>query len=201
MNEHMKAVELKKAFRLVNHGPTVLVSARHDGVDNVMAVAWCCGLDIDPPKLTVVIDKIAQTRSLIEASGRFVIQVPTVAQLSLTREVGNRSLYEEPDKLQKSGVSIFDMPGHDLPFVKGCSAWLVCELITEPHIQDAYDLFIAKVTAAWADDRAFRDGHWRFETTSPEWRSLHHVAGGHFYAIGEALSAEVSTVESPSPSL
>ncbi|TCS01608.1 hypothetical protein EV281_106353 [Rhizobium sp. BK418] len=36
--------------------------------------------------ITVVVDKIAQTRLLIEASARFVIQVPTVAQLALTRE-------------------------------------------------------------------------------------------------------------------
>lgn len=201
MNEHMKAVELKKAFRLINHGPTVLVSARHDGVDNAMAAAWCCGLDIDPPKLSVVVDKIAQTRTLIEATGRFVIQVPTVAQLSLTREVGNRTLYKEPDKLRTSGVSIFDMPGQDLPFVEGCSAWLACKLINEPHNQDAYDLFIGEVTAAWADDRVFRNGHWHFETAGPEWRSLHHVAGGHFYAIGEALSAEVQPTESASSSL
>ena len=31
---------LDKAFRLLNHGPTVLVSARHGGVSNVMAAAW-----------------------------------------------------------------------------------------------------------------------------------------------------------------
>jgi len=35
MNEHMKAVEQKKAVRLINHGPTVLVSARHDGVSTM----------------------------------------------------------------------------------------------------------------------------------------------------------------------
>ncbi|EJJ31131.1 DIM6/NTAB-family protein [Rhizobium sp. CF142] len=201
MNEHMKAVELKKAFRLINYGPTILVSARHNGIDNVMAAAWCCALDIDPPKLTVVVDKIAQTRTLLEASGRFVIQVPTVAQLSMTHEVGNRSLFEEPDKLQKSGVTIFDVPGQDLPFVEGCSAWLACKLINEPHIEAAYDLFIGEVTAAWADDRVFRDGRWHFETAGPEWRSLHHVAGGHFYAIGEALSVEAEPAERAQSSL
>jgi flavin reductase (DIM6/NTAB) family NADH-FMN oxidoreductase RutF len=197
MNGHVKPVELKKAFRLINHGPTVLLSARQDGVDNVMAAAWCCGLDIDPPKLTVVVDKIAQTRSLIEGSGVFVVQVPTVAQLELTREVGTRTLYKEPDKLEKSGVVIFEMPGYDLPFVGGCSAWLACELINEPHIQDTYDLFVVGVTAAWADDRVFRNGHWHFETAGSEWRSLHHVAGGHLYAIGEALSANVDTRHRP----
>ena len=34
-----------------------------------------------------------------------------------------------------------------------------------------------------------RGGRWHFETADPAWRSLHHVAGGHFYAIGEALTA------------
>lgn len=62
----------------------------------------------------------------IEASSRFVIQVQTVAQVSLTREVATRSFYSERDKLQTSGVSLFEMDGEDLPFVEGRSAWLSC---------------------------------------------------------------------------
>ncbi len=54
MNKHLAAVPLEKAYRLINHGPTVLVSAQHDGVDDVMAAAWCCGLDYTPPKLTEI---------------------------------------------------------------------------------------------------------------------------------------------------
>jgi hypothetical protein len=37
MNKHIAAVESKKAHWLINHGPTVLVPATHEGVDNVMA--------------------------------------------------------------------------------------------------------------------------------------------------------------------
>ena len=33
-------VPLDKSYRLLNHGPTVLVSARHAGVADVMAAAW-----------------------------------------------------------------------------------------------------------------------------------------------------------------
>jgi len=182
-------VDLAKAYRLINHGPTVLVSARHDGVDNVMAAAWACALDFTPPKLTVVLDKATRTRELVERSGTFVIQVPTAAQLRLTHELGTRSLANEPDKLRHAGVNLFGMDGHDLPFVAGCSAWLACRLIPEPHNQQAYDLFIGEVVGAWADTHAFMHGHWRFEQADPKWRSLHHVAGGHFYATGEPLSA------------
>ncbi|MET0124931.1 MAG: flavin reductase family protein, partial [Pseudomonas caspiana] len=140
MNEFIAPVDPAKAYRLLNHGPTVLVSARHDGVDNVMAAAWACALDFMPAKLTVVLDKIAKTRELVEQSGVFVIQVPTAAQLRLTHEVGTRSLSNEADKLQRSGVELFHMPDYDLPFVAGCSAWLACRLIPEPHNQSTYDL-------------------------------------------------------------
>lgn len=47
-------------------------------------------------------------------------------------------------------------------------------------------MFAAEVTGAWAD-RVFRDGHWQFETADAGWRSLHYIAGGHFYAIGNVV--------------
>ena len=189
MHPHIRSVALEKACRLLNHGPTVLVSSHHDGVDNVMAAAWACALDFAPPKLTVVLDKQTATRALIEASGRFVVQVPTVALLDLTNEVGNRSLARHPDKLLDAGAELLRLAGDALPFVAGCSARLECRLIPEPHNQACHDLFIGEVAAAWADGRVFRDGHWHFESADPAWRSIHHVAGGHFYAIGEPMRA------------
>lgn len=190
MDSHIKPVALDKAYRLINHGPTVLVSARHAGIDNVMAAAWACALDFAPPKVTVVIDKGAKTRQLIEQSGRFVVQVPNAALLQLTYEVGSRSLGTDPDKLAHCGVELFNPEGQDWPLVGGASAWLACQLVPEPHNQQTYDLFIGEVVAAWADDRVFRDGHWQFESADPCWRSLHYVAGGHFYGIGDPLKAD-----------
>ena len=187
MNEHIAAVPLEKAYRLLNHGPTVLVSARHHGVSNVMAAAWCCALDYVPPKLTVVLDKAAKTRELLEASGVFVIQVPTVTQLDLTYQVGHRSLHQEQDKLARSGVELFTIEGEELPLVAGCSAWLACRQIPELHNQETYDLFIGEIVGAWADARVFKDGHWTFETAPQALRSLHYIAGGNFYAIGEHM--------------
>lgn len=197
MDSNIAAVLLEKAYRLINHGPTVLVSARHDGVDNVMAAAWACALDYSPPKLTVVLDKSAKTRELVEKSGRFVIQVPTAAQLKLTHELGTHSLSSEPDKLTRAGAKLFDIDGYDQPFVTGCSAWLACKLISEPHNQQTYDLFIGEIVGAWSDTRVFKNGHWQFENADPALRSLHYIAGGHFYAIGESLSTPDSSQITP----
>lgn len=188
MENFILPVPLEKAYRLINHGPTVLVSATHAGVNNVMAAAWACALDYAPPKLTVVLDKAAKTRELVEQSGRFVIQVPTVAQINLTQAVGSLSLADTPDKLEQAGVQLIRFDGSDQPFVEGCSAWLECRLISEPHNQQTYDLFIGEVVGAWADTRVFQNGHWNFESADPVLRSLHYIAGGHFYAIGEPLS-------------
>lgn len=184
MNEYVLPVELEKAYRLLNHGPTVLVSASHAGVDDVMAAAWSCALDFAPPKVTVVLDKTAATRGLVERSGYFVLQVPNMAQLELTHAVGSMSLADTPDKLQRCGVELFHVDGHAAPLVVGSSAWLLCEVIPEPHNQQTYDLFIGEVVAAYADSRVFNNGHWEFEKADPRWRSLHYIAGGQFYAIG-----------------
>jgi len=190
MNPNIAPVLLEKSYRLLNHGPTVLVSASHEGVENVMTAAWSCALDFSPSKVMVVLDKITKTRELIEKSGTFVLQIPTVAQLQLTYDLGQHSLFTEPAKLAKSGVELFSIEGHDGPFVAGCSAWLSCRLINEPHNQAAHDLFIGEVTGAWADTRVFKDGHWEFATSDPDLRSVHYIAGGNFYAIGESLHVE-----------
>jgi len=188
MDAHILPVALDKAYRLINHGPTVLVSASFAGVDNAMAAAWSCALDFSPSRLTVVLDKHTKTRELAEKSGHFVIQVPTAAQLQLTHELGSRSLHQDPEKLARSGARLFRIAGCEAPMVEGCSAWLACKVLPEPHIQATYDLFIGEVVGAWADSRVFKNGHWDFEHAGADFRSLHYIAGGHFYAIGAPLT-------------
>ncbi len=137
MPEHFTPVPLDQCYRLMNHGPTVLVSARHDGLDNVMAAAWACVLDYgDAPKVTVVLlHKATRTRELVEASCRFALQLPCVAQARLTVAVGTHSAREMPDKLSRLEVPIFNAPGHELPMVQGCVGWLDCRLLPEPGLR------------------------------------------------------------------
>jgi len=186
---HFTPVPLDKAYRLLNHGPTVLVSSAHAGQHNVMAAAWSCPLDFAPPKVTVVIDKATATRALVEGSGLFVLNVPARALAAQTVGVGTDSARDVPDKLQRYGVQLFGVPETPAPLVQGCVAWLACRLLPEPHNQQTYDLFIGEVTAAWADERVFSAGRWHFEDVPPELRTLHYVAGGQFYAIGEPVRA------------
>jgi flavin reductase (DIM6/NTAB) family NADH-FMN oxidoreductase RutF len=190
---HRRPVPLAKAYRLLNHGPTVLVSAAHQGQRNIMAAAWAMPLDFDPPKVAVVLDKSTWTRTLLEGAGTFALQVPTRAQLDLTEALGNssgREIVEKEgyDKFAAYGLRTFAGVATDAPLLEDCAAWLECRLLPEPPIQQRYDLFLGEVIAAQADERVFSEGRWHFEGHD-DLRTLHHVAGGHFIVDGEAVDA------------
>lgn len=189
---HFSEVPLDKAYRLLNHGPTVLVSSAHDGTHNVMAAAWACPLDFSPPKVTVVIDKATRTRALVEGSNAFVLNLPTTSLAALTFTLGNESALDTPDKLQRHAVPLFHVDASPVPLVSGCAAWLICRVIPEPHNQQTYDLFIGEVTHAFADPRVFSDGRWHFDQAQDALRTLHYVAGGQFFQTGASVEGDPS---------
>ncbi|BDT68426.1 hypothetical protein os1_26090 [Comamonadaceae bacterium OS-1] len=188
---HCTPVPLAKAYRLMNHGPVVLVSSAHGGTSNVMAAAWSMPLDFDPPKVTVVIDKATLTRQLVEASGVFGLNIPCVAMAAQTLAVGTDSARTVPAKLAQHGITTFTASQIAAPLVQSCVAWLECRVLPEPHNQGQYDLFIAEVLAAWADERVFSDGRWHFDAAPDALRTLHYVAGGQFYATGQSLQVAI----------
>jgi flavin reductase (DIM6/NTAB) family NADH-FMN oxidoreductase RutF len=83
-------------------------------------------------------------------------------------------------------IQTFKAQQIEAPLVEGCVAWLECKIISEPHIQNTYDLFLAEVVAAYADDRVFTNGHWYFEGHD-DLRTLHHIAGGAFLTSGNPI--------------
>jgi len=184
----LQDVPLAQAYRLLNHGPTVLVSSTHAGQQNVMAAAWAMPLDFDPPKILVVIDKATHTRKLMEASGEFALNVPCRYQAQAVVAAGSAS-GADCDKFAASGLQAMPAQRIAAPLVQGCSAYLECRIIQEPHNQQQYDLFIAEVVAAQADSRVFSHGRWHFDGHDAL-RSLHHVAGGHFFVSGDTVSAQ-----------
>lgn len=193
MDHHRHPVDLAKAYRLLNHGPTVLVSAAAGGRRNIMAAAWAMPLDFAPPKVAVVLDKATYTRRLLEASGEFALQVPVRAQLDLVDALGSVSGADEQalggrDKFDAFGLASFAGTATGAPLLEGCAAWLECRLLPEPAIQQRYDLFLGEVLAAHADARVFSQGRWHFGGHD-DLRTVHHVAGGHFLIDGEAADA------------
>lgn len=70
----VQPVEISKAYRLLQVGSTTMISAKYDGVENVMSAAWV-GL-AGERKVVAYIGTQAFTRQLVEKSGYFVVQIP-----------------------------------------------------------------------------------------------------------------------------
>jgi flavin reductase (DIM6/NTAB) family NADH-FMN oxidoreductase RutF len=189
MNPDFQPVDLKHASRLVNHGPTVLVTSAHGGRRNVMAAAWSMPVEFTPPRVAVVIDKRTFTRELVAASGRFALCLPGLVLADATFAAGSHS-GREVDKFVRFGLAARPGPVLGLPVIEtGCAAWLECRLIPEPHTEEAYDTCFGEVVAAAADARIFSQGRWRFEAGQADLQTIHHLGGGLFVRAGGTVQA------------
>ena len=187
---HFQPVALEHASRLVNHGPTVLVTSADGARRNIMAAAWSMPVEFTPPRIAVVIDKRTYTRDLVAASGAFGICLPGTALVDLTYALGNTS-GRTLDKFERYAVAAGRGPVLGMPVLEaGCAAWLECRLIREPHAEDAYDTCFGEVVAAAADSRIFAGGHWVFTEDNAELQTIHHLGAGNFVRAGGTLKAK-----------
>jgi flavin reductase (DIM6/NTAB) family NADH-FMN oxidoreductase RutF len=180
------SVPLRRAYKLINHGPTTLITSAWGGRRNVMAAAWVMALDYDPAKIAAVIASDTLTRKFVEASGEFVVSVPTAAMAPAVYAAGQTS----GEDVDKFAAQVFHTSPASLvgaPLIDGCAAWLECRVVPEPDMQARYDLFVGQVVAAWADGESFVDGVWQF--ASDQKRTIHHLSGGVFLMSGDRIDA------------
>src|ERR1700712_992333 len=114
-------VTLAHASRLVNHGPTVLVSATHGGRRNVMAAAWSMPVEFTPPRIAIVIDKHTLTPPLVRATGAFGVCGPGPPLIDVTYAVGSTS-GRDGDKFDRFGIVATAGPILGVPLIEdGCA--------------------------------------------------------------------------------
>ena len=192
-NSRFTTVALEHAYRLLNHGPTVLVTSAAGGKRNIMSVAWSMPVEITPPRVALVIDKKTYTRELITASGVVGICVPGAAFADKVYAVGSTSGRDlrGQDKFDAYDIPTVSGPVLGLPLVEqGQAAWLECRLIPEGHAEDAYDTCFAEIVSAVADPRVFSHGHWEFNQGNADLHTLHHLGAGVFVCAGRVLRAK-----------
>lgn len=189
MSSHFQPVALEHASRLINHGPTVLVTSAHGGRRNVMAAAWSMPVEFTPPRIAVVIDKSTFTRELVMSSGAFALCLPGAGIVDLTYAAGSES-GRDTDKFERLGIAARPGPVLGMPVLEaGCAAWLECRLIPERHTEAAYDTCFAEVVAAAADARVFSNGRWHFGDDNAALQTIHHLGAGNFVRAGGVLRA------------
>lgn len=190
---HWKPVPLEQASRLLNHGPTVLVTSAAGTRRNIMAAAWSMPVEFVPPRISVVIDKKTYTKELVAESGVFGICVPGAALVDLAYAVGSVS-GRDVDKFDRYGIEWRPGPVLGVPVLEtGCSAWMECRLIPEAHTEDAYDTCFAEVVSAAADSRIFDGGRWAWTDGNRDLHTIHHLGAGLFVRAAEPIRAKPLT--------
>lgn len=187
---HFQPVKLEHASRLLNHGPTILITSASGSRRNVMAAAWSMPVEFTPPRIAIVLDKSTYTRSLVLESNAFGICVPGAAFIDQTYAVGSIS-GEHLDKFAEYGVSETPGPVLGLPTIEsGCAAWLECRLLRQADTEEAYDTFFGEVVSAAADTRVFDNGHWTFNASNADLHTVHHVGAGNFAIASSMVAAK-----------
>ena len=90
----------------------------------------------------------------------------------------------EVDKFSAFELGTFAAEKIDVPMLAGCITWMECKVI--PDDSQRHDLIIGEVVAAYADSRVYSNNRWHFGD-DPDLRTCHYVAGGTFFATGEAF--------------
>jgi flavin reductase (DIM6/NTAB) family NADH-FMN oxidoreductase RutF len=168
-------VPLKRATRLLNHGPLVLVTSFYKNRTNIQTVAWNMPLDHTPPKVALVIASENYSYECITKTGEFVINIPPKRLLAATLQCGNVS-GRKIDKFKEFQLTPIPAKKVKAPLVKECIGHLECRLI-DSKVTKEYDLFLADVVYAWAEKGTF-NGRWLAEKVKA--KTIHHLGGKYF---------------------
>lgn len=180
-----KDIPAPQATRLINNGPCVLVTCRHEDKDSVFAVSWSMPVSIVPPMVGITCVKSNLSHALIQASGEFTINVPEAELLYGLFNSGKFSA-RDTDKFSKFGLG--KEPGRKVsaPSVKECAGHLECRVVAAPAFGD-FTVFVGEVVAAYAEEEKFSNG-W----IPGKARTLNHYCDDLFYVPGELLKAELA---------
>lgn len=167
------------ATRLINNGPCVLVTCAEAARANVFTVSWSMPVSIVPPYVAISCVKSNLSHGMIDRAGEYVINVPEENLLEAVMGCGKRS-GRDTDKFAAFGLTA--VPGRTVraPSIAECAGYIECRVIDRPVYGD-FSLFVAEVTAAYAEDTKFASGRWIPDRA----RLLHHIGDEYFTLPGD----------------
>jgi len=182
-------VAAAEAWRLMNHGPLVLVCTKSaEGNRDLAPIAWSMPVEYDPvSEVGFVCDKGHATAANILASGKFALALPHSSQKDLVLKAGARG-GAGADKFETLGLGALSCKRIDAVLPEGIVGWLECELFKKFEIGTSW-LFVGKVLYAACDEAAWKDGPegGRLLVETPEGKTLHHLGGSDFTEPGSLL--------------
>lgn len=151
-------VNYTSAYRLLHPMHTVLVSCiGNAGKPNIITLAWAMPTSQKPPLVAISLAPNRHSYSLIEESGEFTINIPSIELLQAVIACGafsGRSF----DKFKKANLT--PIPGKRVktPAILECLAHIECtvedKISTGDHV-----MFVGKIVEAYTDMGVFSDSY------------------------------------------
>ena len=173
-----REIELTRAYRLLEPGPVVLVTAQYRGKKNLMAAAWVTPVSLSPPRVALAVFPERYTHDMIVKGGDFVLNIPARPLAEKVQKAGEVS-GQDQDKFLLTGLTPVAAKAVNAPLVAECLAHLECGLNEVVSAGD-HSLLLGDVIAASAEESAFDGEYWTLadESVTP----LNHL-GKNVYAL------------------
>jgi flavin reductase (DIM6/NTAB) family NADH-FMN oxidoreductase RutF len=155
-------------------GPTLLVTSRWRGRQNIMTMGWQTTMEFTPSLVGCVIAESNFSFEMIRRSGECVMNVPTVALARVVAKIGNCS-GETIDKFDQFKLTASAASKVEAPLIDECVASFECKLVDRRLIKK-YNFFIFEVVKAHA-------------APSPKYpKTIHYHGKGMFTVAGGTLN-------------
>jgi flavin reductase (DIM6/NTAB) family NADH-FMN oxidoreductase RutF len=175
-------VNIASANRLLNPMHIVLISCiGKANKPNITTVAWAMPTSINPPLLAISLAPTRHSHTLIEESGEFTVNIPTLEILQAVYACGSltgRSF----DKFKKTNLTQIPAKKVKAPAIRECIAHLECEVDGQFTTGD-HTIFIGKILEAYADLGAFTQNGYDLKKA----RMLYHAGGNNFALLDPKL--------------
>lgn len=169
----MDEYPLSKVYRLIEPGPTVLVTTANEGRANIMTLSCHMLMQFEPPLVGCVIGPWDHSFAALQATGECVIAIPTVDLAPKVVEIGNCS-GERVDKFKTFALTPIPARQVRAPLIAECVANLECR-VADGNLVNRYNLFVLEVIRAWTDPNR------------EERRTIHHNGDGTFLVGGTTI--------------
>jgi flavin reductase (DIM6/NTAB) family NADH-FMN oxidoreductase RutF len=167
-------VNIASAYRLLHPMHTVLVSCiGKAGKPNITTLAWAMPTSINPPLLAISLAPTRHSRTLIEESGEFIVNIPTLETLQAVYACGSltgRSF----DKFKKTNLTPMPSKKVKAPAIRECIAHLECS-VEDKFTTGDHTVYVGKILEAYADMGVFTESY-----DLKKARMLYHTGGNNF---------------------
>lgn len=178
-----KNLSINQAYRLIGHGPVVLVSTRSKaGQFNLAPIAWSCPVGMEPCQILLAIDAGHQTYWNLRASKEFIVCVPGKDQAELVRQTGSVSGLKT-DKFAKYKIASFMGNEVQARVPVGSLAYLECKLVKQVKLDEVV-LVVGTCVSASVRKDGYSD---RMLVEKAGMKTLHHLGGRVFAIPGDKL--------------